>query len=158
MIKSVLMSGRQRLNEVLQGRAGKVKEMTEAIKITRDSIVQVLRHELQEGRFHEVLAVLKGHMQAAPGQHLILNHIKDLVVHKLMMRLGLRKVMAVGIAAILIPLVLAKIAQFALKDGRLINLFQALDLQERFSAVSAVKEGLKRKFGLKPKEHHLSFY
>lgn len=80
-----------------------------AVQITKDSVLGFLRRQLEKGNWREVEDVLKGKPMTRTGKFLF-NEMKNRVVGNLILRLGLRRVIAVAIAMVLLPLILAKVA------------------------------------------------
>jgi len=81
----------------------------QAIRITKDAVLSYLKRQIERGNWQAVREVLKGKPMTQAGRFL-LGELRDKIVQNLILRLGLRKVIAVGLAAVLLPLVLAKVA------------------------------------------------
>ncbi|MCX2739267.1 hypothetical protein [Pontibacter anaerobius] len=85
------------------------EQMSQAYYITKDTVLQYLRHQIERGNWREVQDVLKGKPMTSTGKFLYYE-LRDRVIGKLIMRLGLRKIIAVGLAVILLPIILAQAA------------------------------------------------
>ncbi|WP_299822110.1 hypothetical protein [uncultured Pontibacter sp.] len=90
------------------------EQLSEAIFITKDCIVGFLKRQLEKGNWKEVQDVLKGKPMTKAGKFFY-NELRGKVVSTLMMRLGLRRIVAVGIALVLVPVILAKVAGEAVR-------------------------------------------
>ena len=84
-------------------------QLSEAILITKDTVLGFLKRQIERGNWREVLEVLKGKPMTQAGRFLF-QELRDKVVRKLVIRLGLRPVMAVAVTVVLLPLILAKVA------------------------------------------------
>ncbi|WP_237144351.1 hypothetical protein [Pontibacter pamirensis] len=85
------------------------EQLTEAVSVTKDTVTEFLMRQIERGNWKEVQEVLHGKPMTKAGKFL-LEELRDSVVSKLIFRLGLRKVIAVGLAVVLLPLVFAKVA------------------------------------------------
>ena len=85
------------------------EQLSEAIFITKDTVLGFLKRQIERGHWREVLEVLKGKPMTQAGRYLI-KELRDKVARKLIIRLGLRPVIAVTITLVLLPLILAKVA------------------------------------------------
>ncbi|RIJ41605.1 hypothetical protein [Pontibacter oryzae] len=85
------------------------EQLSQAILVTKDAVFNYLRRMLQRGHWREVKDILKGKPLTKTG-HFVLSELRNQVVSKLMMRLGLRKVIAVALALVLLPLILAQVS------------------------------------------------
>ncbi|WP_266205661.1 hypothetical protein [Pontibacter kalidii] len=93
------------------------EQMTLAFYITKDTVLQYLRHQIERGNWREVQEVLKGKPMTKAGQFLY-HELRDKVIGKLIMRLGLRKVIAMALVIILLPIILAQVAGELLRRVR----------------------------------------
>ncbi|MBF9253624.1 hypothetical protein I2I11_10000 [Pontibacter sp. 172403-2] len=85
-------------------------QLREAILVTRDAVTDFIKRQAARGDWAAIEQVLKGKPMTKAGRFL-LTELRGQVVASLILRLGLRRVIAIGLAAILLPLILAKIAQ-----------------------------------------------
>ncbi|WP_439882877.1 hypothetical protein ACSX1A_06855 [Pontibacter sp. MBLB2868] len=85
------------------------RQISEAVLITKDSVLGYIKRQLEKGNWREVEEVVKGKPMTKAGKVLV-TELRSRVVSNLMLRLGLRRVVAVGVAMLLIPLILAKVA------------------------------------------------
>lgn len=97
-----------KLKSLLQWSRLRQGQLSEAIYITKDTVLGFLKRQIERGNWREVLEVLKGKPMSRAGRFL-LHELRSKVVHNLVMRMGLRKVIAVAIAVVLLPLILAKV-------------------------------------------------
>lgn len=97
----------QRIKQLqVWGKLGQ-EQVNEAILVTKDTVVDYLRRMLQRGHWREVKDILKGKPMTKTGRF-ILRELRQQVAGKLIMRLGMRKVIAVALALVLLPLILAQ--------------------------------------------------
>ena len=99
----------QRLSDLLRWGKLRQEQISQAILITNESVVGFLKRQLQKGKWRAVQDVLEGKPMTKAGKFM-LSELRDHIATNLIMRLGLRKVIAVSIAAIVIPLILAKLS------------------------------------------------
>ena len=85
------------------------EQLSEAIFITKDTVLGFLKRQIERGNWREVLEVLKGKPMTQAGRFLF-TELRDKVIRKIIIRLGLRPVMAVAVTLVLLPLILAKVA------------------------------------------------
>ena len=130
MIQEAQLSKNLKLVGLLERAGLKGRQLAEAFQFTYDSVLNVLKEQLKRGNFQEVLAILKGRPMAI-GKKLVKDQITGHVVKGLMMRFGLRKIVAVGIAALLIPIIIAKIAHVLLKGNYVSDLVHSLQLKTK---------------------------
>ncbi len=84
-------------------------QLRDAITITSDTVTDFLMRQLERGNWKAVQEVLKGKPMTKAGKFL-LAELRNNLASKLILRLGMRKVVAVGFAMVLLPLILAKVA------------------------------------------------
>ncbi|PRY15706.1 hypothetical protein CLV24_102330 [Pontibacter ummariensis] len=99
----------QKLQPLLLKTKLKQEQLSKAIFITKDSIISFLKRQVEQGNWQEVQEILKGKPMTEAGSFLV-EELRDSVVSKLILRLGLRKFIAVGIALVLLPLLLARLS------------------------------------------------
>lgn len=90
------------------------EQLIEAITITKDSVLGFLKRQLEKGNWKEVQDVLKGKPMTKAGKFFY-NELRGKVVSTLMLRLGLRRIVAVGVALVLVPIILAMVAGEAMR-------------------------------------------
>lgn len=97
----------KKLQGLLQWSRLRQEQLSEAILVTKDSVIGFLKRQLERGNWREVQEILKGKPMTRAGRFMM-QQMRDNIVSNLIMRLGLRRIIAVGIAFVLIPLILAK--------------------------------------------------
>lgn len=107
----------QKLNEILQWSKLRQEQVSQAILISKESVISFLKRQIEKGNWEAVREILKGKPMTKTGKFLV-NQLRDHIATNLIMRLGLRKVIAVGIAMVVLPLILAKLS------GDVINRFR----------------------------------
>jgi hypothetical protein len=98
-----------KLHQLLRWSNLKHEQLGEAITITKDCILGFLKRQLEKGHLKEIQEILKGKPMTKAGTFFY-RELQGKVVSSLMLRLGLRRVVAVGIALILVPVILSKVA------------------------------------------------
>lgn len=84
-------------------------QLQEAASVMTDTVTDFLRRQMEKGNWETVREVLRGKPMTKAGKFL-LEELRDNLVTKLIIKLGLRKVFAVGLVMVLLPLILAKVA------------------------------------------------
>ncbi|WP_276496000.1 hypothetical protein [Pontibacter litorisediminis] len=92
-------------------------QLGQAYYLTKDTVLQYLRHQIERGNWREVQEVLRGKPMTSTGRF-IFRELRDRVVGKLIMRLALRKIIAVGLALVLLPVILAQVTGELLRKVR----------------------------------------
>ena len=85
------------------------EELREAAIVTTDTVTEFLKRQMEKGNWETVREVLRGKPMTKAGRFM-LEELRGNLVSKLIFRLGLRKVIAVGLVLVLLPLILAKVA------------------------------------------------
>ncbi|WP_114784006.1 hypothetical protein [Botryobacter ruber] len=104
---SLPRTSKQKLDMLLQWGKLRQEQLSEAASITKDTIVDFIRRQAARGEWQEIQQVLRGKPMTKAARFMM-KELRDKVVQKLIMRLGLRPIIAVAIAAVLLPLILAK--------------------------------------------------
>jgi acyl-CoA synthetase (AMP-forming)/AMP-acid ligase II len=97
----------QKLKYLLTRSKLKQQELSQAVFVTKDTVLDYLKRQLEKGNWQTVQEVLKGKPMTKAGKFM-LSELRNRIATSLIMRLGFRKVIAVGIAIVLLPLILAK--------------------------------------------------
>ena len=84
------------------------EQLREAAILTTDTVTEFLRRQMEKGNWETVREVLHGKPMTKAGKFL-LQELRGNLVSKLIFRLGLRKVIAIGLVVVLLPLILAKV-------------------------------------------------
>jgi hypothetical protein len=92
-------------------------QLSDAILVTKDTVLAFLRRQAERGNWQDVEQILKGKPMTKAGRFLF-QELRDHVIGNLIMRLGLRKIIAVGLAGLLIPFILAKVTGDVLRKIR----------------------------------------
>ena len=104
---SLPRTSKQKLDMLLHWGKLRQEQLREAASITKDTIVDFIRRQAARGEWQEIQQVLRGKPMTRAARFMM-KELRDKVVQKLIMRLGLRPVIAMAIAAVLLPLILAK--------------------------------------------------
>ena len=123
----------------------KMQQVGEAIFITKESIMQILREELKKGNVDEVISTLKG-KPLAGGRKLLIDKIIKSIATKIGLRMGLKGAIATGLAAILVPLILSKMAHKVLQSDSLTDLMDTFGITDRMNEFSELGDVLREKF------------
>ncbi len=84
------------------------EQLSEAFLITKDTVLGFLKRQIEHGNWRGVLEVLKGKPMTQAGRYM-LGELRSKVVRKLIMRMGLRPVIATALVLVLLPIILAKV-------------------------------------------------
>jgi hypothetical protein len=98
-----------KLKSLLQWGRLRQEQLSEAFFITKDTVLGFLKRQIEHGNWREVQEVLKGKPMTQTGRFLLLE-LRDKVVRNLIVRMGLRRIIALALAIVLLPLILAKVA------------------------------------------------
>lgn len=85
------------------------EQLGEAFLITKDTVLGFLKRQIEHGNWRSVLEVLKGKPMTQAGRYM-LSELRSKAVRKLIMRMGLRPVIATALVILLLPIILAKVA------------------------------------------------
>ena len=129
----------------------KMQQVGEAIFITKESIMQILREELKKGNIDEVVSTLKGKPMAG-GRKLLIDKIIKSIATKIGLRMGLRGATATGLASILVPLMLSKMAHKVFQSDSMTDLMDTFGITDRMNEFSELGEVLREKFTFKKPE------
>ncbi|MCC9138252.1 hypothetical protein ACFSKU_14420 [Pontibacter silvestris] len=83
------------------------EQVSQAVVITKDTIISFLKRQAERGNWDEIQQVLKGKPMTKTGK-LLLNELRDSLVSRFILRLGLRPVIAIALAAVLLPVIFSK--------------------------------------------------
>jgi hypothetical protein len=98
-----------KLKSLIQWGRLRQEQLSEAFFITKDTVLGFLKRQIERGNWREVQEVLKGKPMTQTGRFLMLE-LRDKVVRNLIVRMGLRRIIALALAIVLLPLILAKVA------------------------------------------------
>lgn len=99
----------EKLKSLMQWGRLRQHQLSEAFIITKDTILSFLKRQIEHGNWRAVLEILKGKPMTQAGRFM-LHELREKVVRSLIIRMGLRRVIAVALAIVLMPLILAKVA------------------------------------------------
>ena len=123
----------------------KGQEAIDVISTTKNTIKEVLQTELKSGKYDEVLTFLKNSSVKA-GKNIIFDKIVQRVVSRLILRFGFPQTLAVSLATLLVPFILKRLGNKALKSGKVQDLFLSLGVRDRVEKLSILKNQIKDKF------------
>lgn len=98
----------EKLRSLIQWGKLRQEQVSEALVLTKDTVLGFLKRQIEQGNWRAVLDVLKGKPMTQAGRYM-LGELRSKVARKLIMRLGLRPIIATGLVVLLLPLVLAKV-------------------------------------------------
>ncbi|MBF8962489.1 hypothetical protein I0P70_04450 [Pontibacter sp. FD36] len=98
----------EKLRSLLHWGRLRQEQLSEAFLITRDTVLGFLKRQIEHGNWRGVLEVLKGKPMTKAGRYM-LGELRSKVVRKLIMRMGLRPVIATALVLVLLPIILAKV-------------------------------------------------
>ncbi|PIQ22299.1 MAG: hypothetical protein COW65_03995 [Cytophagales bacterium CG18_big_fil_WC_8_21_14_2_50_42_9] len=126
----------------------KGQEAIDVITTTKNTIKEVLQAELKSDKYNEVLTFLK-HASVNAGKDLIFDKIIQRVVSRLILRFGFPQTLAVSLATLLVPFLLKRLGNKALKSGKVQDLFLSLGVRNRVEKLSILKNQIINKFNYK---------
>jgi hypothetical protein len=126
----------------------KMQQVGEAIFITKESIMEILRSELKKGNVDDVVNTIKGRPSPG-GRKLLIDKIITSIATKIVMRMGLRGAVATGLAAILVPLILSKMAHKVFQSESVSDLMDTFGITDRMNDLTQLGETLREKFTFK---------
>ncbi|EJF08956.1 hypothetical protein O71_17786 [Pontibacter sp. BAB1700] len=98
----------EKLRSLLHWGKLRQEQLSEAFLITKDTVLGFLKRQIEHGNWRGVLEVLKGKPMTQAGRYM-LGELRSKVVRKLIMRMGLRPVIATALVIVLLPIILAKV-------------------------------------------------
>ncbi|SIQ96871.1 hypothetical protein [Pontibacter lucknowensis] len=98
----------EKLRSLLHWGKLRQEQLSEAFLITKDTVLGFLKRQIEHGNWSGVLEVLKGKPMTQAGRYM-LGELRSKVVRKLIMRMGLRPVIATALVIVLLPIILAKV-------------------------------------------------
>jgi hypothetical protein len=129
----------------------KMQQVGEAIFIAKESIMEIFRNELKKGNVDEVIATLKG-KPLAGGRKLLIDKIIKSLATKIGLRMGLKGAIATGLAGILVPLILSKMAFKVLNSDSVSDLMDTFGITDRMNDLTKLGDTLREKFTFKKSE------
>jgi len=126
----------------------KGQDAIDVITTTKNTIKEVLQAELKSGKYNEVLTFLK-HASVNAGKDLIFDKIIQRVVSRLILRFGFPQTLALTLATLLVPFLLKRLGNKALKSDKVQDLFLSLGVRDRVEKLSILKKQIINKFNYK---------
>ncbi len=99
----------QKLRSLAQWGKLRQEQIAEAFMLTKDTVLDFLKRQIEHGNWRAVLDVLKGKPMTQAGRYM-LGELRSKVVRKVILRMGLRPVIATVLVFVLLPIILAKVA------------------------------------------------
>ncbi|PKV75398.1 hypothetical protein [Pontibacter ramchanderi] len=99
----------EKLRSLLQWGKLRQEQVSDAFLITKETVLGFLKRQIEHGNWRGVLEVLKGKPMTQAGRYM-LGELRSKAVRKLIMRMGLRPVIATALVIVLLPIILAKVA------------------------------------------------
>jgi len=126
----------------------KGQEAIDVINTTKNSIKEVLQAELKSGKYNEVISFLQN-ASINTGKNIIFDKIIQRVVSRLILRFGFPQSLALSLATLLVPYILTRLSNKALKSGKVQDLFLSLGVRDSLEKLSILKNQLIDKFSTK---------
>ncbi len=118
-----------------------VHQIPEAVQVARETVEGWLQRELDRGNAQQVLQVLKGQITDKAPQ-LLFDKLKDMLLLKLMLRLGIKGALATNIATLLLPFVLKRVYDLARQNPKMQAWWREQEWRQRVPTVEKVKAKL----------------
>ncbi|WP_207430757.1 hypothetical protein [Sabulibacter ruber] len=119
-----------------------VSQIPEAVQIARETVEHWLNKELESGNAQQAVLVLKGHIQEKAPQ-LLFDKLKDMLLLKLILRLGIKGTLATNIATLILPFVLKRVYDLARQNPKMQAWWREQEWRQRLPCVEKVKTKLK---------------
>jgi hypothetical protein len=117
-------------------------QIPQAVQVARETVENWLNREIEKGNPQQALRVLKGQIHEK-GPKLLFEELKELVLVRLMIHLGLKSNLAASIAALLLPFVLKRVSELARKNPTLQNWWQDQNWRQHIPNASDIKTKLR---------------
>jgi hypothetical protein len=126
----------------------KGQEAIDVITTTKNAIKEVLQAELKEGHYNEVLTFLRN-AALKSGKQIFFDKIIQRVVGRLIIRFGLPQTVALTLATLLVPFMLKRMGNKALKSGKVQDLLNNLGVTGQLEKFNILKHQVTDKFKIK---------
>jgi hypothetical protein len=123
----------------------KGQEAIDVITTTKNAVKEILHTELKNGHYNEVLTVLKT-AACKTGKQYFYDKIIQRVVGRLIVRFGLPQTVALTLATLLVPFILKRLGQRALKSGQVHDFLNSLGVRDRLEKLDILKHQVRDKF------------
>ncbi|RNI30535.1 hypothetical protein [Rufibacter latericius] len=129
--------------QVLRKAGLKLSQIPKAIQVTRDTVEQWIQKELESGNAQHVLLVLKGQVQEKAPK-LLLNKLKDMLLVRLMLHLGIRGALATNVVGLLLPFVLKRVYDLARQNPKMQAWWQEQEWRQQIPSVEKIKSRIQQ--------------
>jgi hypothetical protein len=141
MKTTLFEGGATKINLLLRAAGLKGQQAVEAIRITTEEIIAYLKAEISKGNYNEVITLLAA-KAIVFGKGALLDKITSRVASRLMLRLGLPGIIAAGVVAVLVPLVVMKLRKQAAEKKDAGVFLEAIDQQDQAELQRQVQHDL----------------
>ncbi|MBA9077307.1 hypothetical protein [Rufibacter quisquiliarum] len=119
-----------------------VTQIPQAIEVARTTVETWLSRELEKGNVQQAMQVLKGQLQEK-GAQVLFDQLKELLLVKLIIHLGIRNALAGSIAGLVLPFVLKRVLELTRQNPALQNWWQEQGWQRHVPTQESIKEKIK---------------
>ncbi|GAA4298359.1 hypothetical protein [Nibribacter koreensis] len=113
-------------------------QIPQAIQVARDTVETWVNREVAKGHAAEALQVLKGQVQGK-GPKLLLEQLRELLLVRLMIHLGLKSVLASSIAALLLPFILKRVLDSLASNPNVSGWWANLNVKQHLPSTLEIK-------------------
>ncbi|RNI27817.1 hypothetical protein EFA69_17085 [Rufibacter immobilis] len=119
-----------------------VSQIPQAVQIARETVEQWLQKELESGNTHEALQVLKGHVQEK-GAQMLFDKLKDMLLVRLVLHLGIKSALATNIVTLLLPFVLKRVYDLARQNPKMQAWWREQEWRQHMPTMEKVRNIIK---------------
>ncbi|MFC6999639.1 hypothetical protein [Rufibacter roseus] len=118
-----------------------VSQIPDAVQVTRTTVETWFSREMAKGNAQQAFQVLKGHVQEK-GSQMLFEQLKELLLVKLIIHLGIKGKLATNVASLILPFVLKRVYEQFQKNGKLQTWWQDQNWKERLPTTGEIKNSL----------------
>ncbi|WP_192820809.1 hypothetical protein [Rufibacter sp. LB8] len=120
-----------------------VAQIPVAVNVTRETVETWLDREVRNGNLAHAAQVLKGQVQEKAPK-ILFHELKELVLVRLMIHLGIRSNLAASVAALILPFVLKRVSEMARQNPALQTWWQEQTWRQHLPTAAGVKNKLRQ--------------
>ena len=136
---------RERIQDQAEKFGIKGKQAFDIIALTSSTVKEILQAELKNGNYNGVVTFLKS-TPVKTGTNLLVDKIIQRLVGRLILRFGLPGGVALNVATLLVPFILKRLSNKALKSGQVQDLLNSVGVTSQIEKLNILKSQVKDKF------------
>jgi transposase len=118
-----------------------VSQIPQAIHVARDTVETWVNREVAKGHATQALEILKGQVQEK-GHKILFEQLRELVLVRLMIHLGVKSVLASSIATLLLPFVMKRMLDVLARNPEVSAWWANLNLRQHLPTTEEIKAKL----------------